>query len=31
MAPYLREELQRTRAEFREVLTPEQRTGLTSC
>jgi Spy/CpxP family protein refolding chaperone len=25
MSPYLREELQRTRAEFREVLTPEQR------
>jgi hypothetical protein len=25
MAPYLREELQRTGAEFREVLTPEQR------
>jgi Spy/CpxP family protein refolding chaperone len=25
MTPYLREELQRTQAEFREVLTPEQR------
>jgi Spy/CpxP family protein refolding chaperone len=25
MSPYMREELQRTRAEFREVLTPEQR------
>jgi Spy/CpxP family protein refolding chaperone len=25
MSPYLREELQRTRTEFREVLTPEQR------
>jgi len=26
LAPYLREELQRTKAEFREALTPEQRT-----